>query len=318
MWLRTIFRRRSSAPEAERRTKLDEQLLRRLERLVLATARALPGGLSGEHPSRRRMPAPTFSDHRPYSTGDDLRYIDWNAYARLDHLHMKLGEVEQDVRVTLLLDCSESMNWGDGDRNKLQFGRLLTAAIGYIALATGDHLQVLTFGGEQTGIWGPASSRNRATSLLLYLQQLEAGGTAGAAKSIGRLGRGLVGPRDAVLRGGLLVVISDLLHSEDLEAALSTFSPPRWQVLILHVLHPQELQPPFEGDIDLEDSETGARLPIKADARSLAAYTAAVEHWCDTLADECARHRRMYARLLTDMSLERAAVPYLRQREILR
>src|SRR5918997_4698853 len=133
MWLRTIFRRRSSAGAATT-TPLDERFLRRLERLSLAASRQLRGGLSGVHPSRRHLPAPIFSDHRPYSTGDDLRYIDWNAYARLDHLHMKLGEVEQDVRVTLLLDCSESMNWGDGDRNKLHFTRLLAAAVGYIAL----------------------------------------------------------------------------------------------------------------------------------------------------------------------------------------
>ncbi|MEA2724686.1 MAG: hypothetical protein QOH59_2457 [Gemmatimonadales bacterium] len=318
MWLRTIFRRRNNAATAERRTALDEHLLRRLERLVLATSRALPGGLSGEHASRRRMPAPTFSDHRPYSTGDDLRYIDWNAYGRLEHLHLKIGEAEQDVRVTLLLDCSASMNWGEGDQNKLHFARLLTAAIGYIALATGDHLQVVPFGSDRPNVWGPASSRNHATSLLVYLQRVAAAGTTGAAESIARLAHGLAGPRDAVQRGGLLVVISDLLHSEDLQTALRVFHAPRWQVLMLHVLHPHEMQPNVSGDVDLQDSETEARLSLHIDDRALAAYAAAVEQWCEHLESDCARHGQMYARLTTDMSLERAALAYLRQREILR
>lgn len=318
MWLRTIFRRRNNGPAPEPRTALDEQLLRRLERLVLATARSLPGGLSGEHASRRRMPAPTFSDHRPYSTGDDLRYIDWNAYARLDHLHLKIGEAEQDVRVTIVLDCSTSMDWGMGDSNKLHFARLLASAIGYIALSTGDKLQLMPFGGEQPAAWGPASSRQRAANMLVYLQHLSPAGKTSATELLTRLARGLAGPRDAGARGGLLVVISDLLHNQDLQSALRTFQAPRWQVLVLHVLHPDELRPDITGDIDLEDSETEARLPLLADARSLAAYEAAVQRWCKEIESGCARYNQMYARLTTDMSLERAALPYLRQRELLR
>lgn len=318
MWLRTIFRRRSSVAAPERRTALDEQLLRRLERLGLATARSLPGGLSGEHLSRRQMPAATFSDHRPYTTGDDLRYVDWNAYARLDHLNLKIGETEQDVRVTVVLDCSGSMDWGEGDYNKLHFARLLTSAIGYIALAKGDHLRVLPFGGDQTAIWGPASTRQRATSLLMYLRQLTASGTASATESLGRLARGLTGPRETTTRGGLLIVISDLLHVQDLQVALRTFQPPRWQVLVLHLLHPNELQPDFSGDIDLEDSETLTRMPLLADDRTLAAYEDAVKRWCDDIERNCVRHQQAYARLTTDMSIERAALPFLRQREILR
>src|ERR671933_1419406 len=158
MWLRSIFRGRTRPAVVEAKTALDEQLLRRLERLALAASRGLRGGLSGAHPSRRRLPAPTFTDHRPYSTGDDLRYVDWNAYARLDNLHLKLGEAEQDVRVTLLVDCSASMDWGSGDSNKLHYARLLAAAMGYIALASGDRLKVVPFGaGAHTAdlFWGP-------------------------------------------------------------------------------------------------------------------------------------------------------------------
>ena len=86
MWLRTIFRRRSNAAPAVVATPLDEQLLRRLERLALNAARGLRGGLIGSHSSRRQLPAPIFTDHRTYTTGDDIRYVDWIVYAGQYHL----------------------------------------------------------------------------------------------------------------------------------------------------------------------------------------------------------------------------------------
>jgi uncharacterized protein (DUF58 family) len=318
MWLRDIFRRRDKAALAAPRTALDEQLLRRLERLGLSAARELRGGLSGTHPSRRRLPAPTFSDHRPYSTGDDLRYVDWNAYARLDDLHLKLGEPEQDIGVTVLIDSSASMDWGSGDRNKLHYARLLAAMLGYVALANGDRLRVIPFGGQDnlpaTAPWGPGSGRQRVVGLLRYLDGLIPGGTATPAARLRELMR--------EQRGGYLVLISDLWHSPDLilgdSPALSPFHLPRWQVLMLQLLHPQELRPDLRGDVELVDSETGARLTLEAGRASLSAYAGAVDRWCDAVASACARRGITYARITTDMPLETAALPYLRTREVLR
>ena len=317
MWLRGIFRRRTRPAVVEARTALDEQLLRRLERLALAASRGLRGGLSGAHPSRRRLPAPTFTDHRPYSTGDDLRYVDWNAYARLDDLHLKLGEAEQDVRVTLLVDCSTSMDWGTGDSNKLHYARLLAAAIGYIALASGDRVQVIGFGGgtqATSAPWGPGSGRQRAASLLRYLDGLQATGTTTAGERLQELAR--------TERGGLLVVLSDLWHNASLfegqNAALNYFQLPRWQVLLLHLLHAEELQPPAMGDVELIDSETGARLALQTGRDGVDEYIAAVERWCRQIHDACRRRDGAYARITTGTPLERAVLPYLEAREVLR
>ena len=317
MWLRGIFRRRTRPAVVEARTALDEQLLRRLERLTLAASRGLRSGLSGAHPSRRRLPAPTFTDHRPYSAGDDLRYVDWNAYARLDDLHLKLGEAEQDVRVTLLVDCSTSMDWGTGDSNKLHYARLLAAAIGYIALASGDRLQVIAFGaGTQTTSvpWGPGSGRQRAAGLLRYLDGLQATGTMTTGERLRELAR--------TERGGLLVVLSDLWHNASLfegqAAALNYFQLPRWQVLLLHTLHPEELRPPSMGDVELIDSETGARLALQTGRDGVDEYIAAVERWCGQIHDACGRRGGAYARVTTGMQIERAVLPYLEAREVLR
>lgn len=313
MWLRTIFRRRRLREASVPQTALDERLLRRVERLVLASARKLPGGISGAHLSRRRLPAPTFSDHRPYTAGDDLRYVDWNAYARLDHLHLKLGEAEQDIRVHLLADSSSSMDWGDGDRNKLHYTRLLSAAIGYIALASGDHLRVRSFGAARAPGWGTASGRHRAAELLQFLGNMQPGGSQTIQATLEQAARDL----HPDPRGGLLIIISDLLHSDGLPDALLRFQPPRWQVLVLHVLHPQELRPELRGDAELLDSESQARLVLEIDRPALDQYVQAVHSWCDALADTLGRYGVAYARLATDMPLERAVIPYLRVRGVL-
>ncbi len=110
MWFKTIFKTRRGAEGSK---LFDEAFLLRLERLSLQAQRTLRGNpSSGEHISRHQMPASVFSDHRPYSIGDDYRYVDWNAYGHQEQMFVKLGEVEQDVNVHLLLDSSRSMAWG--------------------------------------------------------------------------------------------------------------------------------------------------------------------------------------------------------------
>ena len=256
------------------------------------------------------MPAQTVTDHRPYASGDDLRYLDWNAYGRHEDLHLKLGEAEQDVRITVVVDCSASMDWGEGDLNKLHYARLLAAAIGYIGLANGDRVEVVPAGGASAEGWGPGSGRRRAVELLRYLQSLQAGGGATAEAALERIARGQ--------QPGLVVVVSDLWHNRGLQQALAVLQPPRWQVLLLHLLHPEELRPSWSGDVELEDSESGERLELFADGRGIDDYAAAVQAWREELASTAARRNMVYAALMTDMPLERAAVPYLKLRQVLR
>jgi uncharacterized protein (DUF58 family) len=201
------------------------------------------------------------------------------------------------------------MDWGAGDHNKLHYAQLLAAAIGYIALASGDRLQVIPYGQGHQPTWGPGSGRHRAVGLLRYLDGLSVGGSDTSAAILHDIAR--------ERRGGLLIVVSDLLHSGGLLAALAPFQPPRWQVLLLHLLHPEELRPDLRGDVELVDSETGARLVVNAHGSALELHTAAVEAWCDRLARECDARNVAYARLFTDMSLERAVLPYLQLREVL-
>lgn len=307
MWFKTIFSRRPAQPAAP---LFDEAFLRRLERLGLQTQRALRGQPNGgEHPSRQLLPTTVMSDHRPYSAGDDYRYIDWNAYAHQDQPLIKLGEVEQQVAVHLLLDMSRSMAAGAGE--KLRTGRQLAAALGYLALSHQDRLTVTPFGAAAGASFGPASGKGRLMELLRFL---EAGERPGQTV----LGTVLRGYARVNQRGGLLVLISDLLTPEALDAGLALFAPPRWQVLVLHTLAPSDLDPGLLGPAELEDAESGALLPLTVDDAALAIYRQNLAAWLERTAAACRRRGAVYARLPTDWPLERQVVPYLRARRVLR
>lgn len=312
MWWKTTFRRshkRGNLRDVEQ-TALDEAFLRRLERLALNASRTLRGGLSGTHPSTRRLPAPTFSDHRSYTPGDDLRYVDWNAYGRQEELFVKLGETEQDVPVHILLDRSRSMEYGANDTQKLHYGRMLLSALGYLALASGDKLSAASFDTALAPIFGPQQSKAHALPLLQYASKITAGGAGRIGPTIQHYTR--------ARSGGLLVVISDLWAVGDIDAVLRTVQPPRWQLLLLHVLHPDELKPPVTGDIELEDSEHGDYIAVTADAATLTRYQERVNQWSGAIETACRRRGASYTRISTNMPIEQSVIPFLRQRLVLR
>ncbi len=316
MWFRAIFRRKRP-PTAPGRVPVssvsgrlfDEAFLRRMERMSLQAQRTLRGNpSSGEHASRRPLPATIFSDHRPYTSGDDLRYVDWGAYARQDHVLVKLGEAEQDVNVHLLLDASRSMTLGTPPR--LRLAQQLVGALGYLTLAHSDRLQIVPFGPEAARTFGPAQGKAHAVAMLRFVEQIVPQPDTCLAPVI----------RQHALRnplGGILVICSDLLASENLEAALRPLTPPRWQTLVLHLLDRRDLQPELHGPLELEDSETGQHLALTLDDATLASYRRRVAEWREGLARACARRGATYAPLMSHWPLEQQVVPFLRARRVL-
>ena len=316
MWFRDIFRRRAKPGEAP---LFDEAFLRRLERMGLQAQRTLRGNpTSGEHPSRQQMASSIFSDHRPYTSGDDLRYVDWNAYARQEHVLVKLGEAEQDVDVHLLLDASASMTWGAP--SKLRAAQRLVGALGYLALAHSDRLRVVPFARGAGRSFGPTQGKARMGELLRFV----ADAPSAMSPSTGSKVEGSTALTEVLRnhahrhpRGGILVLCSDLLVPDGLEDGLRWLPPPRWQVLVLHMLDPRELHPELQGPLELEDSETGQRLPLTLDEMTLATYRRNVQDWQSRIAAICIRRGASYARIMTNWPLEQQIVPYLRTRRIL-
>lgn len=315
MWFKTILRRNQRHTARQRdpgALLLDESFLLRLERLNIQAQRALRGNpSSGEHPSRHRLPTTIFSDHRPYSAGDDYRYVDWNAYARHEQVVVRLGEVEQDIDVHVLVDVSNSMAWGGP--SKLFAAQQLAAGLGYLAMSHSDRLRISPFCEGVLPAFGVAQSKSRVPEMMRFIADLRPAGTTVLARAIAEYAR-------AHPRGGLIAICSDLLAppADGLAEVLRMLPPPRWQVLVLHILHEHELRPDLSGPIELEDSETRQRIDLTLDAETLAAYRRAVAAWQDQIALACSQRGATYAPVLAHWPMERMVVPYLRLRQVLR
>lgn len=314
----------------------DETFVRRLEKLSFRTAPTLRGKMPGERRSRNLRPALDFSDHRPYAHGDDLRHVDWNAYSRHEELFVKLGEATQSVMVHILLDRSRSMAWDPGQNQesietdtthsvKWDSARRLAGALGYLGLAGGERLLITPFAHRLDAGFGPTQGKRQVVPAFSFLSNL---GTAPVVKE-GDLGlsQSLKAYADTYPRGGLLVIISDLLNAAAsgeagqgarwLSEGLRHLPGPRWQVMVMHMLTEQELDPAFSGDVDLQDMETGDRLPFRLDQQTLTQYRLRVRRWCSELQQACAGRNAVYARVLAEWPFEQMVVPYLRRRGVL-
>lgn len=338
-----IFSRPQKTAASSAVPLFDEAFLRRLERLTFRTAPSLRGTMLGERRSRNLRPALDFSDHRPYTPGDDLRHVDWNAFGRHEELFVKLGEATQSVDVHILLDRSRSMAWEAGQKpastatssNKWDGARRLAGAMGYLALAGGERLQITPFAQALDDSFGPTRGKRQAIASLQFLSAISpAPALADGSQPGTGLSQSLAEYARYYPRGGLLVLISDLLDTSallhlstandrgsepwgwDLAEGLRHLPPPRWQVLVLHVLTEPEMQPNLEGDFDLQDVETGELLPFHLSQQVLAQYRLRVRRWCAALQSACTRRGAAYTRILTEWPLEKAVIPYLRQRGI--
>jgi uncharacterized protein (DUF58 family) len=305
MWFKTTSR---PEPAPEQRL-FDEAFLRRLERLSLQPQQALRGQPSlGEHLSRQKLPATIFSDHRPYSAGDDYRYVDWNAYAHQEQLFIKLGEIEQNVPIHLMADISRSMDWGQP--TKLRAALQLMAAIGFLTLTHHDTLTIQPFADQLLRPFGPVRGKAWLPQMLRFLEGQRSDRATALAPALRRYA-------SQHPRGGMLVLCSDLLTPEGLAEGLRSLPHPAWQILVLHMVDPHELSPPVGDSLELVDAETGSRQAVVLDQQTLAIFQRNLARWQAQIQDACARRNATYARILSTWPFERQVIPYLHARRIL-
>ena len=288
-------------------TVFDEAFLRQLERLKLLLRQPVRGGLKGGRRSVKRGRSVEFADYRDYVLGDDLRQLDWNVYARLEKLFVKLFIEEEDVTVSLIVDASASMATGRPD--KLLFAKRAAAALGYIGLASEDRVQLMVLGGRV------ARRRN---------------GLRGSGRVFRLLGdlSGIVpaqGPSDLVAAArhaaaqlhsrGLVILISDLLDP-GADRVIRELAATGSELVILHVLSPEEIDPMLEGDLRLVDTETGEGIEVTVDLATLDAYRARLADWRENLADLAARRRATYLPVRSDLALADLVFAELRRRRV--
>jgi uncharacterized protein (DUF58 family) len=284
------------APAVLSPTFLDEAFLRRLEKLSLRSRRSFTHGIAGEHSSIRRGTSPEFADYKPYTPGDDFRRVDWNIYARMGEMFVRLSEVNIDLAVHLLVDRSRSMDWGEP--NKFLYAKRAAAALGYLALAGFDRVTVAPFVGETGRTLGPLQGRSRAAGLFRYLSALapESGETD--------LARTLRAYVNTSRRPGYLILFSDLLSTTRMEDAFGILIERGWQIVILHTLSPWELHPTLDEDVELEDAENGERMRIRPTPETFAAYEERFSAWLGAVETYCKRYNINYVRVPTNILFE--------------
>lgn len=277
--------------------------------LELVSRRVFAGKTRGERRSTRRGGSVEFADYRSYAPGDDFRAIDWNAYARLEHLFLKLFVEEEDLAVHAILDASRSMDFG-APQTKLDLGRRLAGALAYMALASYDRASVFAFGGEGVRATPLYRGRGRIFRIFDFLERVAPGdggcSIGGALRAICERHR----PKP-----GVAVVISDLLDPGGYEEGLERLRYGSWEPIVIHVLSPAELDPLPAGDHRLIDSEWGAigrRVDVSLDARAIRAYRARLAEFLAATEAFCRRHGMGYVRVSSATPAEDVVLRALR------
>ena len=280
---------------------LEPEFLRRLARLRLAVRRRVGGVTAGSRRSRARGSSAEFAEHRPYFPGDDVRRIDWNAYARLEELVLRLFVAEEDLSLTLLVDTSASL--GTGEPRKLDVAKRIAAGLGYVGLSGSERVAVMPFAARLGAPMPPARGKRRIGRLLATLDALEPGGPTDLSTAVDEM-------LSRSPRPGLVAVISDFLDPSGYERPLGKLLAERHEPVLFHVLDREELDPTPGGDLALVDAETGARVEVTLDARAIAAYRARLGAFLAGLEDWARRRGLFYGRV-GDRPFEDTLVDYL-------
>src|SRR5436305_11532520 len=307
---------------------LTPELLRRLEQFQLLAARRAKSSAKGERRSRARGQSVEFADYRNYVHGDDFRYLDWNLYGRLERLFLKLYGEERELPVRIFPAAREWMTFGEP--RKFDFARQIAAAIGYVALSGFDRVSVIPFPNS------PGVSRSNATSqqpvttnhelaargalrsvrgkksTMEFFQNLSALNAGGAANLNESLRRGALEARQA----GVAVVLSDFLDPAGYEAGLTALVGRGFQVDLVQILAPEEINPLTFGDLRLVDSETGGMQEVTFGRYRLRSYQQTVQNFLQRLREYCQGRGINFFTASSVMPLEELLLRQLRQAEV--
>jgi uncharacterized protein (DUF58 family) len=294
---------------------LDEDFIQKIERLELVSKRLVSGALKGERLSKRKGRSTEFADFRPYVPGDDLRFLDWNVYARLDRLFLKLFLEEEDLRLGIVVDRSPSMEYGEP--RKLDYAKRVAAALAYIGLIHQDRVQLSGFAREAKTLFGPARGRRQTSRLFATLEELEADDstvtdleTSCRQLALARGGGG----------GGVTIFLSDFFDRAGFEGGLRYLSARgrSAEIFVFHVLAPQEIEPDLAGDLRLVDVEDGDVVEVSITAPLLRTYRKALDDFREGVKEFCARRGMHYVPAPTAVPFERLVLEYLRKTGLVR
>jgi len=290
------------------RFPLDASVLQRLDNITLLTRRSM----ATARPGRRRSPlagtSMEFADYRRYAPGDDFRRIDWRAYARLERLFLRVFEAEENITVTVLIDCSDSMYYGNPQKSSLAIS--LAAALAYVALKCEDNVIVGALTDRLAAYRRAGSGKNSIWTVGEFLTRLPRSGKTDLNRALYDLGRVITGP-------GLTIILSDFLAPTGYQTGVRAVRQLRQEVALLQVLSPDEIDPRadpnLQGEWRLQDSEGIGNVDVSISSHVLSAYQERLTAFTEELASFAHSHMAAYTLIPSDTQIIDVVQRVLRQ-----
>src|SRR6266545_827305 len=285
-------------------TFFDAEFLKKLERLRLIAKRLSWANAKGEHPSSRRGFSLEFSDYRRYQQGDDLRYVDWNIYRRLDRLLLKVFTADEEMNVYLLVDTSRSM--AEGTPPKIDYAKKVAAALGYIGLKNLDRVGGAAFSSALQAPLTLGRGRKQILSLFSFLTKLSCASETNLHGAVHAFTHLFPHP-------GFVVIVSDLFDPAGWRAALEELAAKRHQLLVIHIIDEQELHPKPWGDVALVDVDAGRERKFFLDEDLVRQFQAELTGYFKEIETVCANRQIDYLRTSTQVPFDDFVLRTLRQ-----
>jgi uncharacterized protein (DUF58 family) len=287
---------------------LDPQFMSRLDQLDIMSRKLLTGKMKGERRSKRRGQSVEFADYRNYVIGDDLRFIDWNIYARLDKIFLKLFLEEEDLSLYVLCDVSKSCDFGNP--NKALYIKQVAAALSYIGLVNYNRVNVVAMADGIVAETGGMRGRRRVPQMIDFLNKLEPTGESHFADACKRFAM-------AHRQKGVCVVLSDFFIKDGFESGLKYVASGKYDLFCVQVLSPQEIEPDLQGDLKLKDIEDNDTAEVSITQPLMKQYKANLNAYCLALKDYITRRGGTYLFSSTTVPFDTLVLNYLRERGLL-
>jgi uncharacterized protein (DUF58 family) len=287
---------------------LDPAFMARLDQLDIMSRKILAGKMKGERRSKRRGQSVEFADFRNYVVGDDLRFIDWNIYARLDKLFLKLFLEEEDLALYVLVDMSKSMDYGDP--HKALYAKQVAAALAYVGLVNYNRVNVVAMADKVVAETGALRGRRRVAQMIDFVGKLQPGGPSHFAEACKRFAL-------ANRQKGVCVLVSDFFDKGGYENGLRYVAGGKYDLFAVQTLAPQEIDPELQGDLKLRDMEDDDMAEVSITQPLLKQYKANLNSYCLSLKDFITRRGGTYLFSSTAVGFDTLVLNYLRERGLL-
>ena len=274
---------------------LNPEFLTQLEQFRIQCIQPFRGKHRGDRRSLNRGAGIEFADYRLYEHGDDLRYLDWNIYARSEKLFIKLFQADEELPISILIDTSQSMQFGEP--TKLVYAKQIAAALSYIALANSDRVALYTLA-ERLYVAVPfIYGKSQFTRLQNALTTIETRGTTHLTTCFKHFAT-------SQPKTGVAIVLSDFLDAAGYAEGINSLLGRGFALMLIHIQCPEEIDPPPSGEWQLEDAETGETKEITINEETIEHYRNRQKEFCENLQRFCTKQGIPYIRMLTDITVD--------------